>query len=127
LNAGLQYLAMGLIIAVTIIAVVNTLIMATLGRSREFSLLRMIGATRSQVLRMARWESLAVTLIAIAAGIAMSLLTLAAFARGMTGSWTQSTPPPAYVAVVAAVAMLTFLTTEASARSALRRPAATVG
>jgi hypothetical protein len=31
------------------------------------------------------------------------------------------------VAVVAAAAVLGFLTTEASARSALRRPAATVG
>lgn len=127
MNAGIQYLAMGLIIAFTIIAVVNTLIMAALGRSREFALLRMIGATRSQVLRMARWESLAVTLIAVAAGTAMSLVTLTAFARGMTGSWTPSIPPPAYIAVVAAVAVLAFLTTEVSARSALRRPAATVG
>lgn len=88
-NAGIQYLAMGLIIAFTVIAVINTLIMATLHRSREFALLRMIGATRSQVRRMARWESLAVTLTAVAA----------------------------------AAAMLTFLTTEASARSALRRSA----
>jgi putative ABC transport system permease protein len=127
LNAGIQYLAMGLIIAFTIIAVVNTLTMAALGRSREFALLRMIGATRSQVLRMARWESLAVTLIAVTVGTAMSLVTLAAFARGMTGSWIPTIPPPAYVAVVAAVAVLAFLTTEASARSALRRPAATVG
>ena len=117
MNAGIQYLAMGLIIAFTIIAVVNTLIMAALGRSREFGLLRMIGATRAQVLRMARWEALAVTLIAVAAGTAISILTLAAFARGMTGSWTPSIPPPAYVMIIAAAAVLTFLTTEASARS----------
>jgi putative ABC transport system permease protein len=56
----------------------------------------------------------------------MSLVTLAAFACGMTGSWTPAIPPPEYVAVVAAVAVLTFLTTEAAARSALGRPAASV-
>jgi putative ABC transport system permease protein len=105
---------------------VNTLITATLDRSREFALLRMIGATRSQVRRMARWESLAVTLTAVAGGTAISLVTLAAFAHGMTGSWTPAIPPPEYVAVAAAVAVLTFLTTEASARSALRRSAASV-
>jgi putative ABC transport system permease protein len=81
----------------------------------------MIGATRSQVRRMARWESLAVLVTAIAGGTAMSLSTLAAFAHGMTGSWMPSIPPPAYVAVVAAAAVLAFLTTEASVRSALRR------
>lgn len=47
LNAGIQYLAMALIIAFTIIAVLNELVMAALDRSREFALLRMIGATRS--------------------------------------------------------------------------------
>jgi putative ABC transport system permease protein len=126
MNAGIQYLAKGLIIVFTVIAIVNTLLMATLGRSREFALLRMTGATRSQVLRVARWESLAVTVTAVATGTFMSLLTLAAFAHGMTGSWTPSIPPPAYVAVVAAAAVLTLLTTEASARSAFRKLTATV-
>jgi putative ABC transport system permease protein len=124
-NAAIQDLAMGLIIAFTLIAVVNTLIMATLRRSREFALLRMIGATRSQVRRMARWESFAVTLTAVTGGTAISILTLAAFAHGMTGSWTPAIPPPEYAAVVAAAAVLTFFTTEASARSALRKPTAT--
>jgi putative ABC transport system permease protein len=63
---------------------------------------------------------------AVAGGTAISLVTLAAFAHGMTGSWTPAIPPPEYVAVAAAVAVLTFLTTEASARSALRRSAASV-
>jgi putative ABC transport system permease protein len=120
LNANIQYLAMGLIIAFTVIAVVNTLGMATFGRSREFALLQMIGATRSQVGRMARWESLAVTVAAVAVGTVMSLITLTAFAHGMIGSWTPFIPPPAYVAVAAAAAALTFLTTELSVRSVLR-------
>jgi putative ABC transport system permease protein len=121
-NAAIQYLAMGLIIAFTLIAAVNTLIMEVLGRRSEFALLRMIGATRSQIRRLARWETLVVTLIAVAAGTVMSLITLIAFAHGMTGSWTPAISAPAYLAVVACVAVVTFLTTEAAARSALRPP-----
>ncbi|MGH3278396.1 MAG: FtsX-like permease family protein [Trebonia sp.] len=125
-NDDIQYLAMGLIIAFTLIAAVNTLIMAVLDRRREFALLRMIGATRSQVRRLARWESLVVTLIAVAAGTVISLVTLSAFARGMTGSWTPSVPAPAYLAVIACAAAVTFLTAEAAARSALRTVAPAV-
>jgi putative ABC transport system permease protein len=121
-NADIQYLAMGLIIAFTLIAVVNTLIMAVLDRRREFALLRMIGTTRSQVRRLARWESLVVTLIAVAGGTVINLITLIAFAHGMTGSWTPSIPAPAYLAVLACAAAVTFLTTEAAVRSALRPP-----
>ncbi|MCL2583361.1 MAG: ABC transporter permease [Streptosporangiales bacterium] len=119
-NDDIQYLAMGLIIAFTLIAAANTLIMAILDRRREFALLRMIGATRSQVRRLARWESLAVTLIAAAASTVISLLTLSAFAHGTTGSWTPSVPVMSYLAVIACAAAVTFLATETAARSALR-------
>jgi putative ABC transport system permease protein len=121
-NADIQYVAMGLIIAFTLIAAVNTLIMAVLSRRGEFALLLMIGATRSQIRRLARWETLVVTLVAVAAGTVISLITLIAFARGMTGSWTPTVPAAAYLAVVACVTVVTFLTTEAAARSALRPP-----
>lgn len=57
-------MAMGLIIAFTAIAVVNTLAMATAGRSREFALLRLVGTTRRQVMAMLGWETLAVAVIA---------------------------------------------------------------
>jgi putative ABC transport system permease protein len=125
-NDDIQYLAMGLIIALTLIAAVNTLIMAVLDRRREFALLRMIGATRSQVRRLARWESLVVTLIAVAVGTVISLITLSAFARGMTGSRAPSVPAAAYLAVIAWATAVIFLTTEAAARSALRTVATAV-
>jgi putative ABC transport system permease protein len=104
---------------------VNTLVMVVLGRRREFALLRMIGATRSQARRLTRWESLVVTFIAVAGGTVTSLVTLTAFARGVTGSWTPSVPAPAYLTVAAWAAAVTFLTTEAVARSALRAGALT--
>jgi putative ABC transport system permease protein len=50
-NTDVDLVFMGLIIAFTGIAVINTLAMATGDRSREIALMRLIGATRRQVLR----------------------------------------------------------------------------
>jgi putative ABC transport system permease protein len=125
-NASAQYLEMALIIAFTAIAVANTLAMATAGRSREFALLRLIGTSRRRVLRMMRWESLVVILVAGIAGSLISIVTLAAFSLGMTGSYTPYIPPLAYLAVIAAAAVLTFAVTEVATRGVLRgRPATT--
>ena len=59
-NAEVNHVAMGLILAFTAIAVVNTFAMSISERAREFALLRLAGATRRQVLRMLRTEALAV-------------------------------------------------------------------
>ena len=126
-SSSAEYLAMALIIAFTAIAVVSTLTMATAGRAREFTLLRLIGTSRRRVLHMMRWESLVVTLIAGIAGSLISIVTLAAFSFGMTGSYKPYLPPLAYLAVIAAAAALAFAVTEVAARSALRgRPAETI-
>jgi putative ABC transport system permease protein len=51
-DAQVNYVALGLVVAFTTIAVVNTLAMSTADRSREFALLQLVGATRRQVRRM---------------------------------------------------------------------------
>lgn len=84
-NAEVNFLAMGLVVAFTAIAVVNTLAMSVAERVREFALLRLAGATRRQVLRMLRTEALAVLLLAVALGSAIALAVLTAFSIGMTG------------------------------------------
>lgn len=127
-NANVQYLVMALIIGFAAIAVVNTLTMATAGRRREFALLRLIGTSRRQVLRMMRWESLVITMVAGILGSLISIVTLAAFSFGMTGSYTPYVPPLIYLAVIVTAASLTFAVTETAARGALRgRPAETIG
>ncbi|MCO5968441.1 ABC transporter permease [Actinoallomurus soli] len=85
-GAEVNYVAMGLIIAFTAIAVVNTLAMATADHARELALLRLVGTTRRQVMRMLRWETLVIVATAVVLGTAVTLLTLAAFATGMIGS-----------------------------------------
>ncbi|TYB51621.1 ABC transporter permease [Nonomuraea sp. PA05] len=121
------FVALGLIIAFTAITVVNTLAMATSGRARELAVLRLAGATRRQVLRMLRMETLSAVLTSVVAGTAVALVTLAAFGAGMTGSAVPYVPPAAYLLVIAAAAVLALVSTSVPARLALRtRPAEAV-
>ncbi|WP_306291684.1 FtsX-like permease family protein [Microbispora sp. GKU 823] len=127
-NAEVNYVAMGLIIAFSAIAVVNTLAMSTTDRSRELALLRLVGATRRQVLRMLRLETLTALVVSVLAGTGIALITLSAFSRGMTGSALPYVPPVGYALVIAAVAALALVATSLPARLALRaRPAETIG
>src|SRR5262249_45479342 len=110
---------MGLIIAFTAIAIVNTLAMATAERSGEFALLRLIGTTRRQILRMLRLETLIVTLAGTVLGTGIALATLSAYGAGMTGSARPAFPPLTYLAVVAGGALLALLATAIPGRLAL--------
>ncbi|MFE3517170.1 FtsX-like permease family protein [Streptomyces sp. NPDC059166] len=122
-DSEVNYVAMGLIIAFTAIAVVNTLAMSISDRTRELALLRLVGATRRQVLRMLRMETLTALVIAAVLGTALSVITLTAFSSGMTGA-APYIPPATYAAVLAVAAGLAMAATVLPARVALRRHAA---
>ncbi|WP_427919608.1 FtsX-like permease family protein [Streptomyces sp. cg40] len=125
-DAEVNYLAMGLVLAFTAIAVVNTLAMSVAERVREFALLRLAGATRRQVLRMLRIEALSVVLLATALGSGVALAVLTAFSVGMTGRAAPSVTPLVYVTVVAVGAVLALGATALPGRAALRVRAVTV-
>lgn len=125
-NAEVNYLAMGLVLAFTAIAVVNTLAMSVAERVREFALLRLAGATRRQVLRMLRAEALSVLLLATALGSGIALAVLTAFSVGMTGRAAPSVTPLVYLTVVAVAGTLALAATALPGRVALRVRAVTV-
>lgn len=120
-DADVDLLAMGLVLAFTAIAVVNTLAMSTAERLREFGRLRLAGATRRQVMRMLRFEALTVLLLATALGTGIALAVLASFSRGMTGTAAPSPAPLACASVVALAALLALAATALPGRLALRR------
>ncbi|MFF5703866.1 FtsX-like permease family protein [Streptomyces sp. NPDC012794] len=120
-GAEINLLAMGLVLAFTAIAVVNTLAMSTAERFREFAMLRLAGAKRRQVLRMLRTETLAVLLIGAVLGSGISLAVLTAFSVGMTGSAAPAVLPLVYAVVVGAAALLALTATALPGRAALRR------
>ncbi|WP_406455546.1 FtsX-like permease family protein [Streptomyces sp. NBC_00876] len=119
-NAEVNLLAMGLVLAFTAIAVVNTLAMSVSERIKEFALLRLAGATRRQVLRMLRIETLVVLLIAAVLGTGIALAVLTAFSIGMTGSAAPTVVPLAYAIVVGAAALLALIATALPGRLALK-------
>ncbi|MFD9367838.1 FtsX-like permease family protein [Streptomyces sp. NPDC060020] len=119
-GAEINLLAMGLVLAFTAIAVVNTLAMSTAERFREFAMLRLAGAKRRQVLRMLRAEALAVVLIGVVLGSGIALAVLTAFSVGMTGVAAPAVLPVAYAGVVGVAGLLALAATSLPGRVALR-------
>ncbi|MEU8772253.1 ABC transporter permease [Streptomyces sp. NPDC048606] len=121
-GAEINLLVMGLVLAFTAIAVVNTLAMSTAERLREFAMLRLAGAKRWQVRQMLRAETLAVLLIGAVLGTGIALAVLTAFSVGMTGSAAPTVLPLAYAVVVGAAGLLALGATALPGRVALRTP-----
>ncbi|MEU9178781.1 FtsX-like permease family protein [Streptomyces sp. NPDC048550] len=121
-GAEINLLAMGLVLAFTAIAVVNTLAMSTAERLREFAMLRLAGAKRRQVLRMLRAEAVAVLLIGAVLGSGISLAVLTAFSVGMTGAAAPAVLPVVYVGVLGVAGLLALAATALPGRVALRVP-----
>ncbi len=101
------------------VAAVNTLVMTVLDRRRELETLRLVGATRRQVLRMLGWESLLVSAAGVFLGTAVALVTLTPMMRGLTGE-SPYVPPLLYTAFAATTAILTLAAATLPARAALR-------
>ncbi|MFK0237653.1 FtsX-like permease family protein [Streptomyces vinaceus] len=121
-GAEVNLLAMGLVLAFTAIAVVNTLAMSTSERLREFAMLRLAGAKRRQVLRMLRMEAVGVVLIGAVLGSGIALAVLTAFSVGMTGAAAPTVLPVVYLGVVGVAGVLALAATALPGRLALRVP-----
>ncbi|MGW1341195.1 FtsX-like permease family protein [Kribbella sp. NPDC002412] len=119
-QAWVNYMLVGMLIAYTAVSVVNTLASTTLRRRREFALQRLTGSTRGQVLRMLTTESTLVWLTGITLGTLVALACLIPFSAKVSGSSLPTGPLWIYLLIVAAAAVLTFLSTLIPATTALR-------
>ncbi|WP_328447089.1 ABC transporter permease [Amycolatopsis sp. NBC_00438] len=108
-GAWVNYLLVGMIIAYTVISVVNTLVMATGKRRREFGLQRLSGFTRGQVLRMASVEGGLIATIAILLGTATAAGAIVPFCLVVTGSVLPSGPLAIYLTVLAVAVVLALV------------------
>ena len=108
-------LFVGGICGYTVISVVNTLVVATGNRRREFALQRLIGSTRGQVLRMLVVESTFVAMAGLLLGTAIAVLTV-------TTRFPPSTWGPAWIypTVAASALGLTLISSLVAAGLALR-------
>ncbi|MFJ6796656.1 FtsX-like permease family protein [Streptomyces sp. NPDC091268] len=101
------------------VAAANTLVMTVLDRRRELRMLRLVGSTRRQVLRMLRWEALLVACAGIGLGSTIALATLIPLTNALTGS-APYVPPLLYASFTAATLALALTATTLPARRALR-------
>ncbi|MFD0534891.1 FtsX-like permease family protein [Actinomadura luteofluorescens] len=92
LQGFVSLLVVAAITGFILVGLVTTLATATAARRREFALLRLVGATRRQVLRMLRLEAAIVLGTGIAVGGLIAAVTLTAFAARVTGLPLPSVP-----------------------------------
>src|SRR5262249_47748233 len=110
----------GTVIIYTAISLVNSVMVSTAARRREFGLQRLTGSTRGQVLRMTAIESG----MAVFAGVLLGTLAAAAPPVPVTlvtdGSLLPTGPVWIYLGVVGATTTLTFGATWVSTWGGLR-------
>ncbi|UJW29257.1 FtsX-like permease family protein [Saccharothrix sp. AJ9571] len=119
-NAWVNYLIVGLLLVYAAISVVNTLVMATAHRRREFGLQRLTGATRGQVLRMITVEALMVAAIGGLLGSLVAASMLVPFSAAVSDSWLPAGPLWIYPAVLGLAVLLTVVATLVPAWLTLR-------
>ncbi|MDX3191612.1 FtsX-like permease family protein [Streptomyces sp. MN03-5084-2B] len=107
-GAWVNYLLVGMIIAYTVISVVNTLVTATARRRREFGVQRLGGFTRGQVLRMAGVEGGLIATIAVLLGTLVAAGAIVPFCLVVTGSLLPSGPVTIYLSVLAIAVVLSL-------------------
>ncbi|MBZ4323355.1 ABC transporter permease [Streptomyces sp. SCA2-4] len=115
-----NYLIVGMLVAYTILAVVNSTVVAVGTRRREFALQRLTGSTKGQVMRMMAIESLYVTAVGLILGTLAAATTLVPFDLSVSDSPLPSGPASIYLAVVAAAGAVTLVSTLVPTWAALR-------
>lgn len=116
----LNLVAVGVLIGYVAISVANTLVMSTAQRGREFALMRLVGTTRGQVIRMMRLEALATVGVAAVVGTLVPLVPLALLNMGLRGTVVPSGAPTVYLGIIAGAVLLGLLSMGLSTRVALR-------
>ncbi|GAA2993483.1 putative ABC transport system permease protein [Actinokineospora diospyrosa] len=106
-----NYTLVGMIMAYTVISVVNTLVMATAARRREFGLQRLTGSSRGQVLRMMATEGVMVALVGLILGTLVSAGTLVPFSLVVSDSIFPMGPAWIYLTILGVMTALTLAST----------------
>ncbi|MFI1198159.1 FtsX-like permease family protein [Streptomyces sp. NPDC020883] len=122
-DVWLRQAELTLLVCFAAISTVNTLVAVTADRRREFAMLRLAGATRSQLLRMLATEAVLTTAVGVLLGAAVAGAASATFSTAVTGSAVPAVPVAACWWIVAGAAALTIPGILATGLWAVRGPA----
>jgi putative ABC transport system permease protein len=118
-QSWINIVALAVIFGYIALSVINTLVMATAERRREFTLLRLIGASNRQVQRMTFIESVLIGGIAAVAGTLAAIPPLFGIAVGVSGQPIPTIQPVVYLVIIAATVLLGLVSIAIPTRSAL--------
>jgi putative ABC transport system permease protein len=119
-NSLVNLIALAVILGYIAIAVVNTLVMATGERRREFALMQLVGSTRRQVRAMMRTESVMVAVLAAALGILVAAPPLIGISFGISGQLLPNISLIESVAIVGSLSIIGLISLAAATRAATR-------
>jgi putative ABC transport system permease protein len=105
----------------TAIAVANTFAVATSARRREFTMLRLAGATPGQVHRLLDREALVAVTVALGLGCVISGAVVSVFSLAQDGRWRLFADPLHYAVMVGGVGLLGLVAAAVPARLVMRR------
>ncbi|MDQ2698733.1 MAG: ABC transporter permease, partial [Actinomycetota bacterium] len=127
-NSLVNLIALAVILGYIAIAVVNTLVLATGERRREFALMQLVGSTRRQVRAMMRTESAMVVLLAAGLGVLVAAPPLVGISFGISGQLLPSVSLTESVAIIVALSIVGLISLALATRAAMRRaPIAEIG
>jgi putative ABC transport system permease protein len=106
---GLVTVLLLMTVVVATLGIANTLALSMLERTREIGLLRAVGMTRRQLRAMVRGEALLVAAVAVLVGAVLGTGLSAITVRVLGGSTMSPEFPPAQLAGVVALALVTGL------------------
>jgi len=109
-------LILGVISVLAAVAMLNTLVIATLERRRQVRLLSRVGATVRQLAGVFRWQAVFVTVTGITSGAVVCAGTLIGLTRAVTGSpvpYIPAVPAGLIIAAVAGLALTAVMTSVA--------------
>jgi len=93
-------------VVIAVLGIMNTLALAVFERTREFGLIRAIGATQRQLKRAVRWEAVIVSVFGALLGLLVGLPLGVIATKGMTSLGVQSTSLPTGTIILILVAAI---------------------
>ncbi len=118
---NLLYVLLGLSVAIALLGMVNTLALSVMERTRELGTLRALGASRRQLRRMVRHESVVVALIGAAVGLPVGVGLAALVTRALSDyDVSLSLPIGSLIAITLVAVIAAVIAATGPARRASR-------
>lgn len=110
-SAWLNTLLTAVLIGYAALAAANTLIMGALARTRELSLLRLVGMTRRQIGRMVHAEQAGLLGVALALGGSIAAISLSSIVHAVAGQRIPYVPVAGYATILGGTVSLALVAT----------------